>query len=55
MERSRRSAVVPASAQTLLDMGINLIDYDSAWTGENKNHIIEAWTGAINADKIQAE
>ena len=42
----------PASAQTLLDMGINLIDYDSIWTGANKNHIIEVWTGAINADKI---
>ena len=43
----------PESAQAILDMGVNLIDYDSTWTGENKNHIIEAWTGAINADKIQ--
>ena len=43
----------PESAQAILDMGVNLIDYDSTWTGENKNHIIETWTGAINADKIQ--
>ena len=43
----------PESAQAILDMGVNLIDYDSDWTGENKNHIIEAWTSCINADKIQ--
>ena len=43
----------PESAQAILDMGVNLIDYDSNWTGENKNHIIEAWTSCINADKIQ--
>ena len=42
----------PESAQSIIDMGVNLIDYDSKWTGENKNHIIEAWTSAINADKI---
>lgn len=42
----------PESAQALLDMGIKLIDYDSSWTGANKNHLIEAWTSAINADKI---
>ena len=45
----------PESAQSLLDMGIKLIDYDSAWTGANKNHLIEAWTGAINADKVATE
>ena len=43
----------PESAQAILDMGVNLINYDSDWTGENKNHIIEAWTSCINADKIQ--
>ena len=41
----------PESAQALV--GTKLIDYDSVWTGANKNHIIEAWTSAINADKIQ--
>ena len=43
----------PESAQVLLDMGINLIDYDSVWTGANKDKIIEGWTSAINADKIE--
>lgn len=42
----------PESAQTLLDMGINLIDYDSNWTGANKNMLIEKWTAAISGDKI---
>ena len=40
-------------AKAITEMGVNLIDYDSTWTGENKNYIIETWTGAINADKIQ--
>lgn len=43
----------PESAQALLDMGIKLIDYDSSWTGANKNHLIERWTSAINADKTE--
>ena len=42
----------PESAQALIDMGINLIDYDSTWTGANKNHIIETWTSAVNSDKF---
>jgi iron(III) transport system substrate-binding protein len=45
----------PESAQTLLDMGINLIDYDSNWTGEHKNELIEAWNGVISSDKIAEE
>lgn len=43
----------PESAQAIIDMGVNLIDYDSTWTGENKNMIIEKWTASISADKIQ--
>ena len=46
-------AADPEAAQALVDMGVNLIDYDSAWTGANKNHIIETWTSCINSDKIQ--
>ncbi|MEG0935432.1 MAG: ABC transporter substrate-binding protein [Clostridia bacterium] len=42
----------PESAQTLLDMGINLIDYDSKWTGANKDMLIEKWSAAISGDKI---
>ena len=42
----------PEAAQVLVDMGINLIDYNSVWTGENKDHIIEAWNSVITADKI---
>ncbi len=45
----------PESAQVLLDMGINLIDYDSTWTAEHKDEIIAAWTGAISADKIEED
>jgi len=43
----------PESAKAITEMGVNLINYDSIWTGENKNHIIETWTGAINSEKIQ--
>ncbi|MEA5065156.1 MAG: iron ABC transporter substrate-binding protein, partial [Eubacteriales bacterium] len=42
----------PEAAQQLLDMGIKLIDYDSQWTGANKNMLIEKWTKAISGDKI---
>ena len=45
----------PESAQSLIDMGINLIDYDSDWTGEHKNELIEAWNGVISSDKIAEE
>lgn len=45
----------PESAQTLLDMGIKLIDYDSAWTGANKNMLIEKFTGVVTGDKIEAK
>ena len=43
----------PESAKAITEMGVNLIDYDSTWTGENKNYIIETWTSCINSDKIQ--
>ena len=45
----------PEAAQLLIDMGINVIDYNSVWTGENKDHIIEAWNSVTDANKIQAE
>ena len=46
-------AADPEATRELVEMGVNLIDYDSAWTGANKNHIIETWTSCINSDKIQ--
>ena len=36
-------------------MGIKLINYDSQWTGANKNMLIEKWNSAISNDKIQTE
>ena len=45
----------PESAQSLIDMGINLIDYDSTWTGTNKNMLIDKWGAAISGDKIEAQ
>ena len=45
----------PESAKAITEMGVNLIDYDSTWTGENKNHIIEVFHGAVNNDKLQAK
>ena len=42
----------PESTQAILDMGVNLIDYDSSWTGANKDHLIDCWTKAVNSDKI---
>ena len=45
----------PALAQMLVDMGINLIDYNSVWTGENKDRLIEAWCSVASMDKIAAE
>ena len=45
----------PESAQLLIDMGINLIDYNSVWTGENKDYIIEVWNSVASAEKIQSE
>ena len=44
----------PEAAQMLVDMGINLIDYNSVWTGENKDHIIEAWNSVITPEKIDS-
>ena len=44
----------PEAAQLLIDMGINLIDYNSAWTGENKDRIIEAWRSVADLDKLNA-
>lgn len=45
----------PESAQLLIDMGINLIDYNSVWTGENKDHIIEVWNSVASAEKVRSE
>ncbi len=45
----------PEAAQELVDMGIKLINYDSQWTGANKNMLIEKWNSAISNDKIQTE
>ena len=42
----------PEAAQELIDMGIKLINYDSEWTGANKDMIIEKWNNAISADKL---
>ena len=42
----------PEAAQLVVDLGINLIDYNSTWTGENKDHIIEAWNSVITPEKI---
>ena len=39
----------PEAAQLLIDMGINLIDYNSVWTGENKDRLIEAWSSIAGA------
>ena len=36
-------------------MGIKLINYDSEWTGANKDMIINAWNSAISQDKIQKD
>ena len=43
----------PESASSLL--GTKLIDYDSDWTGEHKNELIEAWNSVISGDKIATE
>ena len=43
----------PESAQMLIDMGINLIDYNSVWTGENKDHLIEAWDSVLSPEKLE--
>ena len=45
----------PESAKAITEMGVNLIDYDSTWTGENKNHIIEVFHSAVSTDKLQAK
>ena len=45
----------PPAAQELIDMGVKLINYDSQWTGSNKNMLIEKWNSAISSDKIQTE
>ncbi len=45
----------PPAAQELIDMGVKLINYDSQWTGANKNMLIEKWNSAISSDKIQTE
>ena len=45
----------PEACQELLDMGIKLINYDSEWTGANKDMIINAWNSAISQDKIQKD
>ena len=45
----------PPAAQELVDMGVKLINYDSEWTGSNKNMLIEKWNSAISSDKIQTE
>ena len=45
----------PESAQRLVDMGVNLIDYNSVWTGENKDHLIEVWSSVSSAEKIEAQ
>ena len=42
----------PEATQMLIDMGINLIDYNAVWTGENKDHLIEAWRSVASMDKI---
>lgn len=45
----------PEAAQVLIDMGVNLIDYNSVWAGENKDHLIEVWNSIASADKIAGE
>ena len=45
----------PEAAQVLIDMGFNLIDYNAAWAGENKDRLIEAWLSIAGTDKIAAE
>lgn len=43
----------PEAAQKILDMGVKLIDYDSAWTGAHKNELIDKWNAVISGDKIE--
>ena len=50
-----KGAKDPEACQELLDMGIKLINYDSEWTGANKDMIINAWNSAISQDKIQKD
>ena len=45
----------PEAAQAVTDMGVKLIDYDSTWTGENRDHIIEAWTSAADMSKVEGD
>ena len=47
-----KGAKDPEAAQELIDMGIKLINYDSEWTGANKDMIIEKWNSAISSDKL---
>ena len=45
----------PAAAQAILDLGVKLIDYDAVWTGEHKDEILQMWSGAVSAEKIETE